>query len=1149
MKTISPKCKTYYCTWTAPLPVGVFYADINGHYLAVNDRWCEIAGATVAEAEGDNWVQTLHPGDKKYVFAQWYRAVQESLPFQSEYRFQHPDGKITWVLGQALAQRDNSGAVIGYVGTITDISDRKQTEEELRKDCHNLEALLQERTAELRRVDEQLQQEIAQRKRLEETQTHLVATLEATTDIVGTQFREISADISTGQNITKIKQAEEELALRNRELLTLHRISEIHLSTQSLKATLQEIVEEISTATGFPIVAIELYDESRQMMVFEAMKGVPLPQNSNVLEVPADQTLSGTVARTGEPVIKVYAPQESKKCDSNETLKVLGIKTFICMPMTVNGRVLGTLSLAHPEVVQLDARLPQWIASLANYVASLTERKQAEETLKQQKELLQTIFDHIPAMVAFFDAAGQIKLVNRAWESILGWSIEEIQSCDLVAEFYPDPESRQFVLDYILAADGQWGDFKTRVRDGRILDTSWANVRLSDGSSIGIGQDITERKQMEEALRQQFLKEQLMVVIGQRIRQSLNLEEILNTTVEEVRQFLQVDRVLIYRVWPNGTGSAVTEAVVPDWPAILGRTFPEEVFPQESHELYGKGRILAISNVEQAETLPCLVEFVQQFGVKAKLVVPILQEEALWGLLIAHHCSEPRQWQQFEIDLLRSLATQVSIAIHQSELYKQTQHQALREQGLNRVIQSIRNSLDLTTIFSTAAHEVAKLLQSDRAEILQYIPERKLWLNVADYCQNPDLPSALGLEIPDEGNEIAARLKRLEIVRISDSNTCEDQINQGYAKSFPGAWLLVPLHYGSKLWGSLSLVKNKLPYLWQDSEVELACVVANQLAIALQQAELYQQSRTATTTAVTQAQQIEQALSELQRTQSQLVQSEKMSSLGQLVAGVAHEINNPVTFIYANLIHAENYTQDILGLLQLYQQQYPAPTPAISSEIEAIDLDFLIEDLPKLLDSMKIGAERICEIVAALRNFSRLAEAEIKAVDIHQGLDSTLTILQNRLKAQGKHPEIQVIKEYGNLPKVECYAGQLNQVFMNLLSNAIDALAELNVESSNQPSNLQPSTPSIRISTEVLNDQQITIRIADNGPGMTEPVKARIFDPFFTTKPVGTGTGLGLSISYQIVVKKHGGQLHCFSQLGQGTEFVIQIPVRQRPLS
>jgi signal transduction histidine kinase len=347
------------------------------------------------------------------------------------------------------------------------------------------------------------------------------------------------------------------------------------------------------------------------------------------------------------------------------------------------------------------------------------------------------------------------------------------------------------------------------------------------------------------------------------------------------------------------------------------------------------------------------------------------------------------------------------------------------------------------------------------------------------------------------------------------------------------------------------------------------------LAIALQQAELYQQSRTATEKALAQAQQLKQALSELKKAQTHLVHNEKMSSLGQLVAGVAHEINNPVTFIYANLVHAENYTQDILGLVQLYRREYPNPTSEIQSEISAIDLDFLIEDLPKLLSSMKIGAERICEIIASLRNFSRLAEAEVKAVDIHEGLDSTLTILQNRLKAQGRYPEIQVVKEYGNLPKVECYAGQLNQVFMNLLSNAIDAitsrcdasandaLEELNVErlkveSSEQSSNFQPSnrqpatlstlqraTPMIRIRTEVLNNQQVVIRIADNGSGMTEHVKVRLFDPFFTTKPVGAGTGLGLSISYQIVVKKHGGQLCCFSELGQGTEFLIQIPLSQ----
>jgi signal transduction histidine kinase len=261
------------------------------------------------------------------------------------------------------------------------------------------------------------------------------------------------------------------------------------------------------------------------------------------------------------------------------------------------------------------------------------------------------------------------------------------------------------------------------------------------------------------------------------------------------------------------------------------------------------------------------------------------------------------------------------------------------------------------------------------------------------------------------------------------------------------------------------------------------------------------------------------------------------------VAGVAHEINNPVSFIYGNLIHAREYTSDLLGLIELYQQQYPKPTPEIESEIEGIDLEFLMADLPKLLDSMRVGAERICEIVAALRNFSRLAEAEMKAVDLHDGLDSTLMILHNRLRAQGEHPEIQVIKEYGDLPKVECYAGQLNQVFMNLLSNALDAIDEQNQKRSLDEIKGDPSF--IRIRTELLNQYEVAISIADNGPGMTEDVKARLFDPFFTTKPVGTGTGLGLSISYQIVVNKHGGQFYCNSQLGKGTEFVIQIPISQ----
>ncbi len=283
---------------------------------------------------------------------------------------------------------------------------------------------------------------------------------------------------------------------------------------------------------------------------------------------------------------------------------------------------------------------------------------------------------------------------------------------------------------------------------------------------------------------------------------------------------------------------------------------------------------------------------------------------------------------------------------------------------------------------------------------------------------------------------------------------------------------------------------------------------------------------------------LEKALGDLKHSQSQMIHSEKMSSLGQMVAGVAHEINNPVNFIHGNLKHIDAYTQDLLGFLKLYETHYPHPDSEIQVQAEEIDIDFIKEDLGKIVVSMNVGTERIREIVLSLRNFSRMDESESKAVDIHEGLESTLMLLQHRLNAQSNRLAIHVIREFGDLPLIECFAGQLNQVFMNILVNSIDAL-----EADLERNTTAQKTPQIILRTES-RPGSIIISIADNGTGIPPEIKDRIFDPFFTTKEVGKGTGMGMAISHQLITEKHHGKIDCFSDAGIGTEFIIELPVQ-----
>ncbi|MEM9542500.1 MAG: ATP-binding protein [Cyanobacteria bacterium P01_E01_bin.42] len=480
-------------------------------------------------------------------------------------------------------------------------------------------------------------------------------------------------------------------------------------------------------------------------------------------------------------------------------------------------------------------------------------------------------------------------------------------------------------------------------------------------------------------------QERLLGNIARRIQGNLNLQEILNFAVEEVREILQCDRVIFYRFNPGFSGTVVAESVGMGWKQSLDANVTDNCFTTHMAELYQKGRVRAIDDIYDAGLTECHIKLLEDFEIKANLIIPVVENQQLWGLLIGNQCRGMRHWQNWEIELCEELSVQIAIAIRQAILFAELE------------------------------------------------------------------------------NELRERKKAEASLQVSEAKLREK------------------------------------------------------------------------------AQSLEGTLEELKQTQAQLIQAEKMSGLGQLVAGISHELNNPVAFIRGNIGHAEGYSQSLLELVSLYQEYYPEPSREISDKIEEIECDFIAEDFPHLLESMQTGAKRIQDIVSSLRNFSRLDEADRKPVNLQEGLENALSIVGHRL--QGQQRNIEVEKKWGNLPEIDCYAALLNQVFLNLLNNAIDALQN------KQTAKEEEFTPVITVETKFIEKARgkdlAVIRIWDNGTGIPPEIQQRIFDPFFTTKPVGQGTGMGLSTAYQIVVQQHGGRLYSNSQPGERTVFTVEIPYQE----
>lgn len=655
--------------------------------------------------------------------------------------------------------------------------------------------------------------------------------------------------------------------------------------------------------------------------------------------------------------------------------------------------------------------------------------------------------------------------------------------------------------------------------------------------------DITDRKKAELTLQQQLVRERLVVAMQERIRQSLNLEEILHTTVTEVQQFLQADRVLVYQVLPNGTGMPVSEAVVPPFPAILGHRFPEEIFPPEAQKRYSRGRILSIADVSQGGIPECLRKFVAQFGVKAKLVVPIVQNSNLWGLLVAHHCSSPREWQPSEVESLRQLAVQIAIAISQSTLFQQSQSEIAhrkqvetalresvqRERVITKVLEKIRQTLDLTTIFATTTEELRKVLMCDRVLIYRFNPD---WSGtfVAESVHEPwnpviQKPVSLSASTEDLVSSFVSEAALKEPLAdpncaiqslINPSETITDtylQERQGnlysreisflavtdiYEAGFPDcflnllkklqarAYLTVPIFCGNSLWGLLASYSNSAPRQWKNTETNLAVQIGNQLGVALEQAQLLVQMQK-------QSEDLQQAV---------IAANTANQAKSEFLANMSHELRTPLNAI--------------LGFAQIMNRD-----------------ETLSKDQKENLEIINRAGEHLLDLINDILEMSKI---EAGRITLNENPFNLINLLDNlekmlRLKAEAKGLQFRV--EYdANVPAyIYTDESKLRQVLLNLLGNAIKftnvGFVALRVQKQQQDSE--------RLS--------LVFTIEDTGVGIAESEIPLLFKTFGQTsagRQSQQGTGLGLAISYQYVQLMRG-EIQVNSILNQGSLFTFDI--------